>query len=145
MKESSCGLTMYGLWQGREVSEISRAIEDNGLIVPSVIAMRQWGDLKAESISWYSKKPEDALRLERDWVLHLSLPRLKIRKPHTWRHATKTTANREGRGLNQLLSISVSSNPYTLKRAWEIVQETEDSDATLILDAFHNWNSRYPR
>ena len=30
---------------------------------------------------------------------------------------------------------------YTLKRAWEIVQEADDPDATLILDAFHNWNS----
>ena len=28
---------------GGEVSEVTKAVEDQGLIVPSVIAMRQWG------------------------------------------------------------------------------------------------------
>ena len=47
MQESSFGSTMYGnLWPEREVSEINRALDDHGLIVPSVIAMRQWGDFE---------------------------------------------------------------------------------------------------
>ena len=37
--------------------------------------------------------------------------------------------------------ISFFKSAHTLKRAWEIVQEADDPDATLILDAFHNWNS----
>ena len=28
-----------------------------------------------------------------------------------------------------------------MANAWEIVQKTDDPDATIILDAFHNWNS----
>ena len=32
--------------RGGEVSEVESAIEDHGLIVPSVIAMRQWGDFE---------------------------------------------------------------------------------------------------
>ena len=37
--------------------------------------------------------------------------------------------------------ISFFKSVHTLNRAWEIVQEADDRDATLILDAFHNWNS----
>ncbi|MBT3568037.1 MAG: TIM barrel protein, partial [Opitutae bacterium] len=32
--------------RGGEVSDVEKAISDNGLIVPSVIAMRQWGDFQ---------------------------------------------------------------------------------------------------
>ena len=31
--------------QGGEVSDVEKAINDNGLIVPSMIAIRQWGDM----------------------------------------------------------------------------------------------------
>jgi len=37
--------------------------------------------------------------------------------------------------------ISFFKSVHTLKKAWEIVQVTEDPEASLILDAFHNWNS----
>jgi len=43
-------LWLNDVWEfvarGGEVSEISRALDDHGLIVPSVIAMRQWGDFE---------------------------------------------------------------------------------------------------
>ena len=43
-------LWLNDVWEfvarGGEVSEISQALEDHGLIVPSVIAMRQWGDFE---------------------------------------------------------------------------------------------------
>ena len=37
--------------------------------------------------------------------------------------------------------ISFFESVSTLDDAWRIVQEAEDPDATLILDAFHTWNS----
>ena len=37
--------------------------------------------------------------------------------------------------------ISFFKSVHKLRDAWRIVQETDDPDATLILDAFHNWNS----
>ena len=41
-------LWLNDVWEfvarGGEVSELEKAIKDHGLIVPSVIAMRQWGD-----------------------------------------------------------------------------------------------------
>ena len=42
-------LWLNDVWEyvarGGEVTDIEKAIADHGLIVPSVIAMRQWGDL----------------------------------------------------------------------------------------------------
>jgi sugar phosphate isomerase/epimerase len=37
--------------------------------------------------------------------------------------------------------ISFFKSIHKLSQAWDIVQKTNDPDATLILDAFHNWNS----
>jgi len=37
--------------------------------------------------------------------------------------------------------ISFFKSVYRLSSAWEIIQKTDDTDATIILDAFHNWNS----
>ena len=37
--------------------------------------------------------------------------------------------------------ISFFKSVYNLTDAWRIVQETDDHDSTIILDAFHNWNS----
>jgi len=37
--------------------------------------------------------------------------------------------------------ISFFKSVNNLDDAWRIVQETDDADATIILDAFHTWNS----
>ena len=37
--------------------------------------------------------------------------------------------------------ISFFKSVYRLANAWEIVQNTDDPDSSIILDAFHNWNS----
>ena len=37
--------------------------------------------------------------------------------------------------------ISFFKSVYRLADAWDIVQRTADPDSTIILDAFHNWNS----
>ena len=37
--------------------------------------------------------------------------------------------------------ISFFKSVYNLPDAWRIVKEADDPDSTIILDAFHNWNS----
>ena len=37
--------------------------------------------------------------------------------------------------------ISFFKSVYNLSDAWRIVQESDDPDSSIILDAFHNWNS----
>ena len=45
MTELNCGLmTCWNLFAEVEKSDVEKALEDQNLFVPSVIAMRQWGD-----------------------------------------------------------------------------------------------------
>jgi sugar phosphate isomerase/epimerase len=40
--------------------------------------------------------------------------------------------------------ISFFGTASSLGEAWQVVQDAADDDATLILDAFHSWNTRSP-
>ena len=142
-------LWLNDVWEfvarGGEVSEISQALEDHGLIVPSVIAMRQWGDFEG----WEHQLVLDEAR--RRFALGARLGASYIvatpplDSPETSHLAARYKELLEiGReeGIRPTFEyISFFKSVFTLKRAWEIVEETNDPDATLILDAFHNWNS----
>ena len=47
MTELNFGLTTFGnSWPEEARSHVQKAIADQGMVVPSVIAMRQWGDFE---------------------------------------------------------------------------------------------------
>ena len=57
-------------------------------------------------------------------------------------NATQTSwISAAGRHSPHFEYISFFKSVYNLTDAWRIVQETDDPDSTIILDAFHNWNS----
>ena len=131
--------------RGGEVSDVEKALEGHGLIVPSVIAMRQWGDFEG----WEHQLVLDAARRRFALGARLGAPFIVATPPMD---STKTEHLPEryrelleiGReeGIRPTFEyISFFKSVHTLGQAWEIVQETDDRDATLILDAFHNWNS----
>ncbi len=142
-------LWLNDVWEfvarGGEVSEISRALDDHGLIVPSVIAMRQWGDFEG----WEHQLVLDEARRRFALGARLGAPFIvatpPLENPETSHLAARykelLQIGRE-EGIRPTFEyISFFKSVHTLKRAWEIVQEADDPDATLILDAFHNWNS----
>ena len=142
-------LWLNDVWEfvarGGEVSEISRALDDHGLIVPSVIAMRQWGDFEG----WEHQLVLDEARRRFALGARLGAPFIvatpPLENPETshlaGRYKELLQIGRE-EGIRPTFEyISFFKSVHTLKRAWEIVQEADDPDATLILDAFHNWNS----
>ena len=142
-------LWLNDVWEfvarGGEVSEISRALDDHGLIVPSVIAMRQWGDFEG----WEHQLVLDEARRRFALGARLGAPYIvatpPLENPETShlapRYKELLQIGRE-EGIKPTFEyISFFKSVHTLKRAWEIVQEADDPDATLILDAFHNWNS----
>lgn len=131
--------------RGGEVSDVEKAISDNGLIVPSVIAMRQWGDFQG----WEHQLVMDEARRRFALGARLGAPFIVATPPM---ESTETEHLPEryrelleiGReeGIRPTFEyISFFQSAYSLGQAWEIVQQTDDRDATLILDAFHNWNS----
>jgi len=131
--------------RGGEVSDLEKALSDQGLIVPSVIAMRQWGDFEG----WEHQLVLDEARRRFALGARLGAPFIvatpPLENPKTSHLATRYRELLEiGReeGIRPTFEyISFFKSVYTLKRGWEIVQEADDPDATLILDAFHNWNS----
>ena len=142
-------LWLNDVWEfvarGGEVSEISRALDDHGLIVPSVIAMRQWRDFEG----WEHQLVLDEARRRFALGARLGAPFIvatpPLENPETSHLAARykelLQIGRE-EGIRPTFEyISFFKSVHTLKRAWEIVQEADDPDATLILDAFHNWNS----
>ena len=131
--------------EAEKVSDLEKALSDQGLIVPSVIAMRQWGDFEG----WEHQLVLDEARRRFALGARLGAPFIvatpPLENPKTSHLATRYRELLEiGReeGIRPTFEyISFFKSVYTLKRAWEIVQEADDPDATLILDAFHNWNS----
>ena len=131
--------------RGGEVSDVEKALEDQNLFVPSVIAMRQWGDFDG----WEHQLVLDEARRRFALGAELGAPFIvatpPLENPRTEHLAERYRELLEiGRqeGIRPTFEyISFFKSVHTLNKAWEIVCEADDSDATLILDAFHNWNS----
>ena len=131
--------------RGGEVADIEKALADQGLFVPSVIAIRQWGDMDG----WEYQLVLDEAR--RRFALGSRLgakfivatpPLEQEGQDHLpGRYKDLLQIGRE-EGIKPTFEyISFFKSVYNLADAWQIVQEANDPDATLILDAFHNWNS----
>lgn len=128
-----------------EVSDVEKALADHGLIVPSVIAIRQWGDQDG----WEYELVKDEAR--RRFALGARLgapfivatPPLELTRqdhlPERYRDLLQIGREEGIRPTFEYISFFKSVN--NLADAWRIVRETDDEDATLILDAFHTWNS----
>jgi len=131
--------------RGVEVSEIERAVADYGLIVPCTIAMRQWGE--AEGLEYNlaldeaRRRMELAARLGSPWIV-ATPPRDPCDLNQVAdRYGKLLELGREAGVKPTFEYISFFKSASRLDQAWQIVQQVNDPDATLILDAFHNWNS----
>ena len=131
--------------RGGEVRDIEQALSDNGLIVPSMIAIRQWGDMDG----WEYELVKDEAKRRFSLCARLGSPYIVATPP-----LEKTDTEKLPERYSDLLKIgriegvkptfeyiSFFKSVYCLADAWEIVKKTDDPDSSIILDAFHNWNS----
>ena len=131
--------------QGGEVSDIEKAIADYGLIVPCMIAMRQWGE--AEGLEYNLAIEEAKRRME--LAARLKSPYIVATPPRdpcdlgqiAERYQDLLNIGREIGVKPTFEYIGFFKSASKLSHAWDVVQKTNDPDATLILDTFHNWNS----
>ena len=131
--------------QGGEISDIEKALKDHGLIVPSCIAIRQWGDMHG----WEYKLVLDEAKRRFELGARIGAPYIVATPPIEHcdtsllpeRYADLLKIGRETGIKPTFEYISFFKSIHQLSQAWDIVQKTNDPDATLILDAFHNWNS----
>ncbi|MFT5523015.1 MAG: 2-keto-myo-inositol isomerase [Pirellulaceae bacterium] len=131
--------------RGGEVSEIEKALRDNGLIVPCTIATRCWGE--ATGLEYQIALDETKRRME--MAARLGSPYIVATPPRepedfaqlTRRYKDLLELGRQTGVKPTFEYISFFKSTFALKHAWQIVQDVDDPDATLILDAFHSWNS----
>lgn len=131
--------------RGGEVSDVEKSLADHGLVVPCMIAMRQWGDAKDFEyqimLDEARRRMELAARLHSPWI---------VATPPYWpcdigqiteRYKDLLEIGRQAGIRPTFEYISFFQSVHRLDQAWQVVQDCGDPDATLILDAFHNWNS----
>lgn len=131
--------------RGGEVRDIEKAIADYGLIVPCTIAARGWGEAVG---------PEYELALEEtkrrmDMAARLGAPYLVATPPRTacnlqqvsQRYRDLLEIGRQTGVKPTFEYISFFRSVNKLSQAWHVVQQADSDDATLILDAFHSFNS----
>ena len=131
--------------RGGEVGDVETMLADHELIVPSVIAIRQWGE--TEGLEYELVKDEArrrfalAARLGAPYIVATPPFEMAAQEHLPGRYRDLLQIGRE-EGIRPTFEyISFFKSVNNLDDAWRIVQETDDADATIILDAFHTWNS----
>ncbi len=131
--------------QGGEVRDIEKAIADHGLIVPCTIALRQWGEASDDEypiiLDECKRRMEMATRLGAPFIV-ATPPREPCDPGQITRRYKDLLDLGRQIGIRPTFEyISFFRSVNQLRQAWQIVQDVDDDDATLIVDAFHTWNS----
>lgn len=132
--------------QGGEVRDVQRAIADAGFVVPCMIAMRQWGE--ASELEYPLMLDEAKRRME--MAARLGSPYIVATPPRDpcdvqqliRRYRDLLELGRQIGVKPTFEYIGFFKGATSLSDAWRVVRGADDRDATLILDAFHSWNSR---
>jgi len=129
--------------RGGEVRDVTKAVADQGLIVPSTIAMKWWADASEEE---YPERLEDCRR-RMNLAAQLGSPLVIATPAHkvvdfaviTRRFKNLLDAGRQI-GVRPVMEyLGFCPSVYKISQALEIVEETGDADAALLPDAFHNY------
>jgi len=131
--------------RGGEVSDIEKAVADYGLIVPCTIALRQWGEAAGLeynlALDEARRRMELAARLGSPWIVATPPREPCDLNQIADRYGKLLELGREAGVKPTFEYISFFKSASRLDQAWQVVQQVQDDDATLILDAFHSWNS----
>ena len=131
--------------RGGEISDVEKALADHGLVVPCFIAVRNWG----ETSGWEYKLAMDEARRRFELAARLGAP-LMVCTPPMERPGTSGLAQgyrdllQIGRetGVRAVLEyISFFASLNQVADTVAVLDECGETDACLIIDAFHNWNS----
>jgi len=129
--------------QGGEVRDVEKALADTGLVVPCAIAMRGWGEASPEEYPIMLEEAKRRMELAR----RLGAPYIVATPPRepcdlaqvSQRYRDLLKIGRQVGIKPAMEYIGFFKSVYKLSQAWQIVQEADDPDATLVLDAFHTW------
>ena len=131
--------------RGGEIRELLELLARHDLVVPCMIALKGWGDAPEidyqDALDNCRRRMELAVRFESPYIVATpprdACPLEKL----TQRYRDLLAIGRDVGIKPTFEYISVLKSVWNLSQAWQVVQDADDPDATLVLDAFHSWNS----
>ncbi|MEM7231626.1 MAG: sugar phosphate isomerase/epimerase [Planctomycetota bacterium] len=131
--------------RGGEIREVERALSDHGLSVPCVVAVRAWAEATPEeypiALGEVRRRMELCARLGSPFIV-ATPPRGPCSKDQiVERYRDLLRIGRECGVRPTFEYISFFQSCSRLSDAWSVVQSADEDDATLVVDAFHSFNS----
>lgn len=130
--------------RGGEVSDVEKALADHGLSVPSLIAVRNWG----ETEGWEYRLALDEVRRRFELSARLGAPLVVCTPPmavagfdplpERYRDLLRLGRETGVRAVLEFISFFASLN--NVRDAVTVLDRCGDPDGCLVLDAFHHWN-----
>ncbi|MCA9176493.1 MAG: sugar phosphate isomerase/epimerase [Planctomycetales bacterium] len=134
--------------RGGEVSDIEKALSDYGLFVPCMIAVRGWAEASEfeyrHQLDECKRRFELAARLRSPYIVCSPAYEPCDTGQVTRRYRDLLQLGREAGVRPTFEYISFFKTCNSLGEAWQVVQDVDEPDATLIVDAFHSWNTNSP-
>jgi len=129
--------------EGGTIPDVRKAIADHGLTLPSMIALKGW--VEASQAAY--PKALDAMKSRMDIAAQLGstyVVATPSREPCdldwiTPRYKDLLVAGREIGVKPTMEYIGFFLSVNKVSQAWQIARDADDPDATVILDAFHNF------
>jgi sugar phosphate isomerase/epimerase len=130
---------------GGEVRDVERAIADNGLRVPCVIALRGWGEAVDDEypimLDECRRRMALGARLGASCIV-ATPPRVPCDLNRLTDRFGDLLEIGRGTGIEPVMEyISFFKSVWRLEQAWQIVCAARQANARLVVDAFHSWNS----
>ena len=127
--------------EGGSITDIRRALDDNGLQVPTVIALHSWlGTSKSEHILALTearRRMDQAAKIGASGII--ASPALE-----------KCDLSRAGEQYRELIDIGINmgvlpameflgfvGSVYTISQAWQIARDADHPEARIVMDPFH--------
>jgi len=131
--------------RGGEIGDVEKALADHGLEVPSMIALRQWGEASELEyplmLDEARRRMELAARLGATYMVATPPREACPEAQLVDRYGELLELGRQVGICTTFEYVSFFGSVSTLDQAVSIVEQVGDTDATLIVDAFHTWNS----
>ena len=127
--------------QGGSLGDVREALEDYGLAVPTVIALHGWlgseGEAHAQALEEAKRRMEQAVAVGAEFIVpsppmdscDLSCGGVDYRELLELGRAMGVRPAMEYLGFVQSV--------YTIEQAWQIVEDADHPDSSLIMDPFH--------
>jgi 2-keto-myo-inositol isomerase len=132
---------------GGSLDDIAKMLQDNGLQVPSMIALHGWMDAHSDAYVQAMRECRELLSI----AAKLGCQRV-VASPSMRFEAAPLDVDETAKRFSELLKIGhevgalpmmeflgFSPKVSRVDQAWEIVKRTGDPDATVVLDPFHLW------